>query len=403
MKGISLLSLTLKNLRQRPFRNGILVFCVVAVVGMQMAAALIERASLNGLELGIKRLGADLVAVPRGLEDRLMRSYMTGKPELFYMKRSVKGKIQRLDFVEKTSAQLYIKSLSEASCCSAWNIFLIGFEPETDFTINPWLAKQQKKTIEQNEILVGAAINAKPGTEFKFFGRKFRVAGILAPSSMGLDVSVFIPMETAYLMARESSVKAEKPLDIKPNQISAVLIKLKPENQGGLPVYRAAFEIEKAIPEISVIQPADIMIRVQKNMERTIQTLHSASYAIWPITALLIGLVFAMAANERKSEIGLLRAMGATRRFVFRMIILEALLLAGTGAFLGLVISVGVVTGFSKVIAMKLEMPFYLPGWLEIGTMLFIASTLALITGAISAMIPAFQSSRQEPYEAIRR
>ena len=392
-----------KNLVRRPVRMAILVLCVTAVTGMQTAAALLDRASRAGLELGMKRLGADLVAVPRGLNDELTRSYLTGEAALFYMDRSLEDKIAALDFVAQTSAQVYIKSLSGASCCSAWNIFLIGFEPETDFTVRPWLARHEDLKIGPDQIIVGAALAAEPGTVLKFYGREFRIAGSLDPTGTGLDTTVFIPMASAYAMARESAVKAVKPLDLTPDRISVVMIKLKPAEQGGLPAYRAAYELEMKLPEISVIQPEDFLVKVQKNLAGTLRTLRSASYAVWPVTALLIGLVFAMAANERRREIGLLRAMGATQWFVFRMILVEALLVAGLGAAIGLAAALGLTAGFSRLIAVTLEVPFYWPGRLELALLMAAAAVLALLTGGAAALVPALQTSRMEPYEAIRR
>lgn len=392
-----------ENLWQRPFRNGILAICVAAVVGMQVAAAFIDWASTRGLKVGIERLGADLVAVPRGLDDKLVRSYITGEAALFYMDGSLKDKISGFSWVEKTSAQLYIKSLSGASCCSAWNLFLIGFEPETDFTIQPWLSEHTDGVIGPDEILVGAALGVEPGMSLRFYGRSFKVVGTLAPTGMGLDTTVFIPLKTAYLMAKESAARAEKTLEIDQNQISAVTIKLKPEDKGGLPGWKAAYELEMAIPEISVIQPDDMVAKVQSNLSSTLKTLKFASYVIWPVAALLIGLVFAMAANERQRDIGLLRAMGATRGFIFRMIILEALLIAAIGASIGLIVSMGLVSLFSRLIALKLETPFYRPDAAEIAAIVFMAALLSLLTGAASAMLPAIQAGFKEPYEAIRR
>jgi putative ABC transport system permease protein len=375
----------------------------MVVVGMQVAASLIDRASRNGLELGIRRLGADLVAVPRGLENSLINTYITGNAALFYMDRALEQQISHLDWVERTSPQLFIKSLSNAQCCSAWNVFLIAFEPETDFTVKPWLSGNRNRKLRANEILVGAAINASPGSEIRFFGQKFTVAGTLDPSSMGLDTTIFIPMQGAVRMIQESGEKAEKALIIRPDQISAILIKLKPESRGGLPVWKAAYEIEKAIPEVSVIQPSDMMLKVQKNLTGILRTLHTAGYAIWPVTALLIGLVFALAANERKSEIGLLRAIGATRSFIFLMIIGEALFISALGALTGIAVSSGLVLGFSRLIALSLEIPFNAPDFSELLFFDTLALFLALLTGAVSAAIPAYQSSAMEPYEAIRR
>jgi putative ABC transport system permease protein len=121
------------------------------------------------------------------------------------------------------------------------------------------------------------------------------------------------------------------------------------------------------------------------------------------VTVLLIGLVFAMAANERMREIGLLRAMGATRGFIFRMIIGEALVIAGAGALIGLAVSIGIMAAFARLIALTLEVPLYRPGAVELAELMVAAAVLALLTGAAAAFIPAAQLSRLEPYEAIRR
>jgi putative ABC transport system permease protein len=392
-----------RDLIRRPIRNGVLVLCVAAVVGMQVAAALLDRASRRGLEIGIERLGADLVAVPRGLSGELMRSYMTGDAALFYMDRALSKKIAGFDFVERVSEQVYIKSLSGAACCSAWNVFLIGFDPETDFTVRPWLKRHKHIEIGPDQVLVGAAFDVEPGQTLKFYGRELEVAGVLDPTGMGLDTTVFIPNHTAYLMAEESVEKAVEPLDLPRDRISAALIKLKPEDRGGAPAYRAAYDLEMAIPEISVIQRDDLLIKVQKNLSNTLGALRSASYAVWPVTALLIGLVFAMAANERRREIGLLRAMGATRAFVFRMILVEALMVAGCGTAVGLAASIGLVAGFSRLISVRLEVPFYWSAAEDTAFIMIAASALALLTGAIAAMAPAVRSSLMEPYEAIRR
>jgi len=370
---------------------------------MQVSYRLIELASQHSLELGIKRLGADLVAVPRGLDQTLEQSYLTGEAVTFYMDRTVKDKIAGNSLVEKVSAQVFIKSLARASCCSLWNVYLIGFEPESDFTILPWLSNHPLRKINPDQILAGAGLGLEEGDTVRFYGRSLRVAGILDPTGMGLDQTVFIPIQTAYLMARESAVKAEQPLPLGPDQISAVLIKLKPARQGGMPGYRSAYELEKAIPEISIIQPDDLLVRAQANLAGTLRTLRSASYAIWAITALLIGLVFALAANERQREIGILRALGATQGFIFRMILWEALLLAGSGAIIGLILSMSILAGFSRLIALSLQVPFYWPGAFELGLLLFLAAVSALLTAGVSALVPAIQSSRQDPYEAIRR
>ena len=53
----------------------------------------------------------------------------------------------------------------------------------------------------------------------------------------------------------------------------------------------------------------------------------------------LIALVSIMAANERRREIGVLRALGATRGIIFRLILGESVIIAGIGAVIGVVTS----------------------------------------------------------------
>ncbi len=380
-----------------------MALCVAVVVGTQTTAAIMDQASQKGLELGMERLGADLVAVPRGVAPEVAHSIITGQAVLVYMDAGVEEKIKNLDFVAETSPQVFLKSLSGASCCSAWNVFLIGFAPETDFTTRPWLEKHRDRKIEKNEVLVGKAIQLETGSTIKFFGTKYKVAGVLQATGSGLDTTVFIPMEGLYQMAADSSKKAEETISLGPNQISSVTIKLRPEKDGGLPFWKAAYEIEMAIPEISVIQPNDLITRVETNLSGVLGTMRSASFIIWPVTMILIGLIFAMAVNERRREMGIVRAMGASRQYLFGMIILESVLVTGTGAVLGLVVSFGLMAAFAKLIAFSLEVPFYWPGMNEMTMLAVFAAGQALFIGMAAAFIPALQTSLMGPYEAIRR
>jgi ABC-type antimicrobial peptide transport system permease subunit len=95
--------------------------------------------------------------------------------------------------------------------------------------------------------------------------------------------------------------------------------------------------------------------------------------------------------------------MGSTRLFIFRMIQIEALMISSLGAILGLIVSTGIVISFERMIALKLEIPFTIPGNLELLGIAGLSFGLAVITGILAAMIPALRVSAMEPYEAIRR
>lgn len=105
----------------------------------------------------------------------------------------------------------------------------------------------------------------------------------------------------------------------------------------------------------------------------------------------------AISVIERTREIGMLRAVGATRRQVRRMVTAEALLLAGIGTGMGLLS--GLYLGYSWVVAMEaffpLEYSFPIAG--------VIAGLAAgLIFGALAGLIPARQAAKMDVVAALR-
>ena len=105
----------------------------------------------------------------------------------------------------------------------------------------------------------------------------------------------------------------------------------------------------------------------------------------------------AISVIERRREIGMLRAVGATRKQVGRMITAEALLLAAVGTAFGILS--GLYLGYVIIGAMASLFPmsysFPLAGILA-------AIAIGLIFGALAAVIPARQASRMQVVEALR-
>jgi len=102
---------------------------------------------------------------------------------------------------------------------------------------------------------------------------------------------------------------------------------------------------------------------------------------------------------ERTREIGMLRAIGATRRQVWRTIVAEALLLASLGTAFGLLaglyLSYVFVEGVSATGIFKMTYTFPLAGMLA-------ATAVGLIFGVLAALVPARQASSMEIIKALR-
>ena len=103
--------------------------------------------------------------------------------------------------------------------------------------------------------------------------------------------------------------------------------------------------------------------------------------------------VMLMAALERRSEIGLRRALGATRGHIVGQFLTEALLLVGTGGMLGVALGSAVSIGYANS-----------QGWLVSLPIVGIVGGvgMAVIIGAVAGIYPAVRAARTPPTDALR-
>jgi putative ABC transport system permease protein len=114
----------------------------------------------------------------------------------------------------------------------------------------------------------------------------------------------------------------------------------------------------------------------------------------------LLALINTLAINviERTREIGMLRAVGATRRQVRRLILSESLLLSAAGTAFGIL--AGLWLGYIFVQGMNVYgvvTPYFFPAW---GILLTIA--VGLIFGVLAALVPARQAARLDIIAALQ-
>ena len=111
----------------------------------------------------------------------------------------------------------------------------------------------------------------------------------------------------------------------------------------------------------------------------------------------LLGIVntLALSVHERTRELGMLRAVGMTRRQVRRMVRAESVITAGIGAILGIVLGV--------VFALIISRPLAEQGFvftLPIGT-LILFFVLAAVAGVVAAIPPARRASKVDVLRAV--
>ncbi len=396
---LTIFSIAVKNLSRKIIRTLLLLLAVTVVTGTIFAATLFISSMQNALKIGTYRLGADILVVPEKNVSEARSALLAGEPASFYMDKSVLDKVRHIDGVKEATPQLFIKPTS-FTCCYNVDVFLVAFDPLTDFTIAPWLEKNMKKPLSVSEVITGRSVPVIVGDTIPFYGTPFTVAGTLEPTGMKFfDRTVFMSLDAAYAMAANSKTRSMQPIDIGRDKISAVLVKVQSDDAPD----RVAIRIDHDIDGVKAIASDEVLNTVRKQLSGLLNGIIIISAVVWVLALLMMGFAFYMIVNERQREIGLLRAMGAKKRHIFGLIIAEAIIISIAGGICGLIGGSAILLTFKSFILNSLKLPYLLPPPVVLAELVAGALLFSVITGLLSSLMPAMIASRMEPYEAIRR
>jgi lipoprotein-releasing system permease protein len=118
------------------------------------------------------------------------------------------------------------------------------------------------------------------------------------------------------------------------------------------------------------------------------------------VVVLGIASVLVVSVVQKQREIGILRAMGATRGQVLRVFLLQGAIVGALGSVLGVLLAMGLIWVFTHFVRGSDGLPLF-NITLEAGLALRIAA-LATVCGLLAAVAPARRASRLDPAQAIR-
>jgi putative ABC transport system permease protein len=259
---------------------------------------------------------------------------------------------------------------------------IIGFDPDTDFSIMPWIAESYSGTVQDGDVVVGAKIGVPESGRITFYGQEYTIAARLKETGTGLDNAVFANMNTVRKMA----VNASSLLKTSPFQgvdidtaASALLIKVA----DGYSIEQVTDDINIHITKVKATPAKSMISDLSEGLTGTSALIGIMAAVIWAMAVIILVIVFALLSNERKKEFAVLRVMGASRKMLSRIMGMEAAVLGAIGAIIGIVLSVLAVFPLSGSIRDMLKLPFFMP---DLWVVLLLAAGAFLISVSASVL-----------------
>ncbi len=229
--------------------------------------------------------------------------------------------------------------------------------------------------------------------------KPFVVKGILAPTGTAVDNAAHVSLEAitaihldwaggAPLPGLSIPAGQVKKFPLQPREITAVLIGLKSRSD----VFRLQRFINeyRGEPLLAVLPGVALDDLWQTvNMVETILLVLSAMVALVGLAGLSATLLAGL--NERRRELAILRALGASPQAIFAMLIIEGLLvtlvgiIAGTALLASLIATLGTWLQMHFGIHVSLQPPTY-NEWLLLAAILF--------TGLVASLVPGWRAWR---------
>ena len=217
--------------------------------------------------------------------------------------------------------------------------------------------------------------------------RRFRVIGILASEgrSIGVDIEdiAIIPVAAAQALFDSFS-----------------LFRVLVEARSGEAIPRAAEDIRRIIrqrhegeDDITVISQDAVVATFDKIFRALTLTVAGIASISLVVAGILIMNVMLVAVSQRTSEVGLLKALGASSAAILRVFLAEATILSLAGATAGVAVGYAVVWIVDQAYPL---LPLSAPLWAVASAVM-----VALTTGLLFGVLPARRAAKLDPVAAL--
>ena len=390
---MNLLTIVWDGLRRRKMRTALSVMGIAIATTALFTLVALRQGYEAGMRAELENMGAQVVAVAKGCPYEAIAVIMIGGQVPATLPVEVVEHIRRVPNVAGASPNVF-----GAYTYLGLSHPLVGITPE-ELKLKGWWKIRGRFPEADGEVVLGsveAAVFAEKSGEYAGIGdtlsvvvggrqAALRVVGILETTGSKDDYSTFTTLETAQrLMNLEGRVVS---VNIRVRDLERIA---------------EAIDDIQALPDVQAVTVTQVLGTIQ-NLVRTGQTMLLVVMAI----ALVIGGLgtmntMMMTIFERTREIGLMKAIGASRGQVFRLFLAEGMAICLAGGL------IGIAAGAAATLAGDRLLTFFVSVMptASVGRLSWQAAALAiavpLAVGVVSALYPALRAAGLDPIQALR-
>ncbi len=295
--------------------------------------------------------------------------YTTNYSEIYYEGRKIEGNILGATETLPEIIKIYMKS----------GRFVSELDGNENFAVIGDKIAQSIRKVTLDDPL---------GTQIRVAQRYYTIIGVMQPWQE--NFFVYADINNAIIVPIENSLQLSKY-----TQIRNIVFKLQPDSDMEAVNTAVTAAIKKYLPDAQVYARSPKQIIDSMEKQRTTFTLMLGSIGGIALIVGGIGVMNIMLVSviERRREIGIRMAIGAKRRDIQLMFLIEAVLLTLIGGILGVIL--GILT--SLIIAIVSKWDFYI--FILPPTIGFIVS---MMVGVFFGFYPALKASQLDPIETLR-
>jgi putative ABC transport system permease protein len=325
---------------------------------------------LGGLSLGTLAVGENYIS-----EDRL--------PEI---RQIADGKIREaLNIEDQGDIATIAPKLYVNTKINGTSVIVVGIAPREERLVKTWWKVTQGKYLEApDEALVGAVaaelLKLNVGDAITLNGGEATIAGILEETGSNEDYQIFVPLETT-----------QKAFD-KEGLVSSIDIRALCNACPTSDIASAINDNMAGVRAIAVKQIAETEMGMLEKVSRFLFALAAITLAVG-----CFGVVNTMttSVHERIKDIGILKAVGASRNQIMKIFFYEAIIIGVAGGLLGYVAGTLLAYIIGPLIfggvAVTYAPQYFLP-----------SLALATLIAVIASVYPAFRASKIKVADSFR-